>query len=60
MYTISRDAVMKEIDEMIEEDLVMLETATLYKLKSRIESIPQETTDEEFVAQSIEKLRECE
>ena len=55
MSTISRKAVMKEIEEMMEEDLVMLETATLYELKSRIESIPQEPTfaEDDYQLKSI-------
>ena len=44
MSTISREAVMKEISKMIEERKDNL--ATMLTIKSRIESIPQEPTDE--------------
>lgn len=45
MSTISREAVMKEIDEMIEgNNDTLFPYTVLQELKSRIESIPQEPT----------------
>ena len=53
MYTISREAVMKEIDEMIGEvdsfKIQVHDQRTLFELKSRIESIPQEPTVESLL-----------
>jgi len=46
MSTISREAVMKEIEDMIKSNTTYVYTRDeLRELKSRIESIPQEPTD---------------